>query len=79
MLLTHIDQDHIKGLIKLFKNKENYEGVTVIYNKFINGVISYDQTKQFEELTERFHNIVSYREYQDSVGSFEELIQAGCD
>jgi hypothetical protein len=69
VLLTHIDQDHIKGLIKLFKNKENYEGITVIYNKFINGVISYDQAKQFEELTERFHNIVSYREYQDSVGS----------
>ena len=65
VLLTHIDQDHIK----LFKNKENYEGVTVIYNKFINGLISYDQAKQFEELTERFHNIVSYREYQDSVGS----------
>ena len=69
VLLTHIDQDHIKGLIKFFKNKECCKDTTVIYNKFTNGVISYKQAEQFEGLTKHFHNVVSYKEYQDNFGS----------
>lgn len=69
VLLTHIDQDHIKGVINMCKNKEYCKDITVIYNRFTNGVISYRQAEQFEELTKYFHNVVSYKEYQDSLGS----------
>ncbi len=68
VVLTHIDQDHIRGLIKLFKNKESCKDIIIVYNRFINGEISYKQAEEFELLTKDYHNIVSYKEYQENRG-----------
>lgn len=66
VVLTHIDQDHIRGLINIFKvNKKIFESTVIVYNKFINGVISYKQAVEFENLIENYNNRVSYKENQE--------------
>ena len=68
IVLTHIDSDHIQGLLMLLKKYENYNDTIIIYNKFINGLISYRQAEKFEKLIEKKEIIVSYKEYQDNSG-----------
>lgn len=69
IILTHIDQDHIKGLLKLLKINEKCKDAIIVYNKFINGLISYSQAEDFEKLIECREIIVSYKEYQNNSGN----------
>lgn len=66
VVLTHIDGDHIRGLLELFKNNNKYRDTEIIYNKFVNGMISYKQAEEFEKMIGDHNIIVSYKEYQDS-------------
>lgn len=66
IVLTHIDQDHIKGLIKLLEQNFCCDDATIIYNKFVNGLISYKQAERFEELIKNKSIIVSYLDYQEA-------------
>ena len=67
IVLTHIDQDHINGLIKLLE-KENFSDFIIVYNKFIDGNISFRQAECFEKIIKGFECIVSYKNYQYSKG-----------
>ncbi len=71
IILTHIDQDHIKGLLKLLDNdvvKDRVKDAVFVYNKFTTGIISYRQAEKFEELIKGREIICSYREYQYNSG-----------
>lgn len=51
LIVTHIDQDHIKGTIELMKNKEEmFYGTIVVYNHVTKEVISYSQAEEYEEI-----------------------------
>lgn len=65
IVLTHVDNDHIKGLIKLLEQNFCCDDATIIYNKFVNGLISYRQAERFEKLIKNKSIIVSYLDYQD--------------
>lgn len=66
IVLTHIDQDHIKGFIKLLEQNFCCDDATIVYNKFVNGLISYKQAERFEELIKNKSVIVSYLDYQEA-------------
>lgn len=68
-ILTHIDSDHIQGLIGIFESSsEKYRDTIIVYNKFINGMISYRQAENFEKIINKREIIVSYKEYQTNTG-----------
>ncbi|SFD08470.1 MBL fold metallo-hydrolase [Butyrivibrio sp. YAB3001] len=72
IILTHIDQDHIKGLLKLLDDKvveSKVKDTVFVYNKFTTGIISYRQAEKFEELIKGREIICSYREYQYNSGN----------
>lgn len=70
IVLTHIDRDHIQGLLKILKSeyKDICEDAIIVYNKFTEGIISYKQAEEFENLIKGHEVIVSYQEYQDNTG-----------
>lgn len=68
IVLTHIDNDHIKGLIAILKNYAMFNETVIVYNKFVNGLISYHQAETFEKLIRKNEVVVSYKEYQDNSG-----------
>ena len=71
IVLTHIDSDHIAGLLTLLNNSEMNEickDAVIVYNKFINGLISYKQAEKFEKLIGNHEVVVSYKEYQENSG-----------
>lgn len=69
IILTHIDSDHIHGLMGLFdKHDDKYKDTVIVYNKFINGMVSYKQAEKFEKMIENRNILVSYKEYQDNKG-----------
>jgi len=67
IVLTHIDQDHIKGIITLLE-KEDFNDFIIVYNKFTDGNISFKQAERFEKIIEKYECIVSYKDYQESKG-----------
>lgn len=74
IVLTHIDQDHLKGLIKALEEQpQKFKDTIIIYNKFTNGIISYKQAEVFEKLVEGKEIIVSYKGYQTNTGEIEFL------
>ncbi len=74
IVVTHIDQDHMRGLLKLFvdgvgKNlKDKLKDTIIVYNKFIKSDISYNQAEKFEAQIEGCEVICSYRDYQYNSG-----------
>lgn len=61
IVLTHVDNDHINGLLKLFKDKElqpRVKSSIIIYNYVSRAVVSYKQAERFEELI-REHTVIS--------------------
>lgn len=68
IILTHIDNDHINGIIKLLKQKEYIKQPVIVYNKCTSGYISFKQAEEFENLIRDYENIVSFKEYQESKG-----------
>lgn len=75
IILTHIDQDHIKGLLKLFDKEEDdnlkrkVKDTVFIYNKFTTGIVSYRQAEVFEKMIQGREIICSYKEYQYNSGN----------
>ncbi len=75
IILTHIDQDHIKGLLKLYTKAEDYnlksklKDTVFVYNRFVNGLVSYNQAEAFEEMIQGREIICSYKEYQYNSGN----------
>lgn len=75
IVLTHIDQDHIKGLLKLYTEKEDnnlkskLKDTVFVYNRFVNGIVSYNQAEAFEKMIQGREIICSYKEYQDNSGN----------
>lgn len=67
IIVTHVDDDHIGGILSLFqeystkKFKQLLE-TTLIYNYITKDRISYSQAKKFEELVEDRQVIQSYKE-----------------
>ncbi|MBU5477590.1 hypothetical protein KQI69_00025 [Eubacterium sp. MSJ-13] len=79
MIVTHIDQDHIKGIIELMKKRpEMFEQTIVIYNYVTKDVISYSQAEEFEEKIKN-HTVFSSakQKYPDILGSKIEIISKG--
>lgn len=69
IFLTHIDNDHAQGLLKILdSNQDEYKDTIIVYNKFVNGNISYKQAEKFEKMIENREVIVSYKEYQHNMG-----------
>lgn len=69
IVLTHIDNDHIQGLLKILNNNiDKYKDFIIVYNKFTEGMISYKQAEKFENLIGSHEIIVSYKDYQQSRG-----------
>lgn len=75
IVLTHIDQDHIKGLLKLYTEEEDnnlkskLKDTVFVYNRFVNGIVSYNQAEAFEKMIQGREIICSYKEYQDNSGN----------
>lgn len=75
IILTHIDQDHIKGLLKLYTEEEDnnlkskLKDTVFVYNRFVNGIVSYNQAEAFEKMIQGREIICSYKEYQDNSGN----------
>lgn len=68
--VTHIDQDHIRGVIQLMKKYKNeyFNNTILIYNKFIKGLISFKQAIELEEIIKGYECMVSYKSYQTNKG-----------
>lgn len=75
IVLTHIDQDHIKGLLELYDKAENcnlkskLKDTVFVYNKFVTGIVSYNQAETFEKMIQGREIICSYKEYQYNSGN----------
>ena len=55
VVVTHIDQDHIKGVIELMKrNEKMFCEVIVVYNYVTKEVISYSQAEEFEKIINNY-------------------------
>lgn len=58
VIVTHIDQDHIKGIIDIMKiNPEMFKETIVVYNYVTKEVISYSQAEEFEKNIEKYEVI----------------------
>lgn len=68
IVLTHIDNDHIQGILMILRTIKEFKDTIIVYNKFVNGLVSYTQAEKFERLIEKKEVIVSYKEYQDNSG-----------
>lgn len=65
IIVTHIDNDHIKGIINLYYNMEIIsviENSTIIYNYIVDcPEISYKQAEEFEKIIKNKQVIVTYK------------------
>jgi metal-dependent hydrolase (beta-lactamase superfamily II) len=61
IIVTHIDQDHINGVICMMKKYwKKFENTIVIYNYVTQPTISYSQAKTFEEMLKKYIVIPTY-------------------
>lgn len=61
IVLTHVDDDHIHGLLKVFQDEELDKCIKrsiIIYNYVSPSVVSYKQADEFEELLQN-HTVIS--------------------
>lgn len=66
LVVTHMDQDHIKGAILLMKTKKEwFEETKVIYNYVIKDTISYSQAIELESMLNEEKVINTYFDYYD--------------
>lgn len=67
IVVTHVDDDHITGVIELVENDERYpflEDAFIIYNKFDETLITYDKgNKLYEEIKRRLSQKMLLKSY----------------
>lgn len=68
IVVTHVDDDHLGGIIKLLNDASNevLKDTKIIYNHIVKKIISYKQAKQFEDIIEGRDIINSYKNSYDS-------------
>lgn len=71
IIVTHIDNDHIKGILKMYKDDRIVNAIDnakIIYNKIVDiGDVSFSQAEEFENLIKNKKIIVTYkRNFQNS-------------
>jgi beta-lactamase superfamily II metal-dependent hydrolase len=59
LVVTHIDADHIAGLLKIIENKkEKFENTIIIYNYVIKKEVNYEHARKFEKIIKNY-NVIS--------------------
>lgn len=79
IIITHIDNDHLGGILSLFKEYSDNEikqmkDTKLIYNYITKDKISYTQAKDFEKLIEGRQVIQSFKETYEKKNSMLKIL-----
>lgn len=82
VIITHVDNDHLGGILSLFDSDENdnpsikkqMANTIIIYNSITTGLISYKQAQRFEKLIHSRRVINSYNLHYKNDTSFLQIL-----
>lgn len=76
IVVSHVDDDHLGGIIKMLEDKEweCAKDAKILYNHVAKGTVSYEQAKTFEELTDGRMIISSYLDDITNDSSFLNIL-----
>jgi len=79
VVVTHVDADHISGIIDLLEKNQNNiinDNTFFLYNKYDESLISYEQGQKLYELIKRYsYNKLSIKSYASNYYKENEVIQ----